>query len=1752
VAAAAACLLTLALLTLGVFTGARAQPLAPRMHARASAARLPNGLLPSASAAVGAAERRFWATRDGASVRARGGGIASSFTPSGAALRVRRGTLDLALTAIGRETGLVSLGQVAPNVARNTVAYHRGVLDEVYRNGPAGVEQGFTLRARPRGAGPLVLALRSSGSVAPQQIGGQVFFRDRTGTVVLRYGQLGATDASGRPLGARIALRGRTIELQIDDRMARYPLSIDPFVQEGGKLRPAEGEGTPKAELGFSVAVSGDGNTALVGARFDASTGAAWVFTRSADKWSEQQKLLGLEEKGEGGFGAAVALSTDGSTALIGGPTDNANKGAAWVFTRLETGKWIQQAKLTGGAEEAGNGEFGWSVALSETGETALIGGQREEVAPAGSFAGAAWVFKRSGSTWSLQHKLTGTGEKGKARFGYSVALSGDGTAALVGGPCDEAGVKASTLLPCEPTKGAVWSFILEAGTWKLQGGAKFLPSGDTEALFGSSVALSANGDTALIGGEADAETAGAAWTFTRSEPKEPKWTQQAKLTGVGEVEHAQFGHSVALSADGKTALVGGPFDTKDKGAAWSFTTKGAEWKPEGKLTGEEASEESLFGAAVALSSDGVTAVIGGPFDGGEAGAAWVFVNKVPSITSVTPSGGPEEGKTKVTIVGTNFNKAEIESVKFGELIALSYTVDSETQITAESPPHLGSGTVDVTVTAAKHSSATSTSDHFTYGTPVIAHVEPNAGPLSGKTTVTLTGANFGGATAVKFGATAATKFAVTSSTSMTAEAPEEAAGTVHVRVTTSIGTSDPGENEEADQFTYTPPPVVTSVEPNLGPEGGGASVTIKGEHLGSVTAVAFGATPASNVKAESETSITATSPAGLGAVDVTVTSPGGTSEKGSKDQFTYLPPPTVTRIEPNKGPEGGGPTVTITGTNLLHTTEVKFGTGKAVLKSQSETEVTATIPLGSGKVDVTVTTPGGTSATSEADRFTYVPGPTVTKVEPNRGPEAGATSVTITGTNLAEASAVKFGANAAKTFKVNSATQVTAESPAGAAGTVDVTVTTPGGTSSVVKADHFTYVAAPAISKVEPNKGPEGGGTSVTIAGSNFSEASAVKFGTTAAKSFKVNSATQVTAESPAGAAGTVDIEVTTEGGTSKPVEADRFSYLPPPSITKIEPSQGPEAGGTTVTITGLHLEFATTVKFGATPVAPKTVSETSITATSPAGAGIVDLSVATPGGTSSPVEQDRFTYVARPVVSAVSPNEGPESGATSVTITGSNLGEASAVKFGTSAAKSFKVNSSTSITAESPAGGGKVDVTVTTLGGTSETGKPADQFLYLAPPEATTGEAAAAQTTATLNATVNPKGGVVAACTFEYGVAVSEHSKPCSSTPGPETKFVAVSAAVEGLAPSTEYHFRIVVQTAGGEATGASQSFKTTAPTAPTVETLTASPVAQTTSTLNAMVNPDGSEVEECRFEYGQPPGFGSTAECSTRPGKESTPVHVSAAISGLSPNTTYHFRVVTKNSSGSGNLVEQTFKTLPNPPAVVTGAASAVTQTTATLTGTVNPNGGEVGECKLEYGTSTAYGSSTACSTAPGSGAGAVAVSAPVRGLSPNTTYHFRISATNAGGTSAGADVSFATPQIVGGPGGPGAGTPGGGGLLPTVTLLNTSLLTRSSGVIVLKLLCAAGESTCVGKITLSAVLAGSKARGKKRAKRLLALTHGPFTLAGGQAKALRLRLTTAARALLATLRKLRGQAAIIAHDSAGASASTLTRVTLRMKR
>ena len=294
---------------------------------------------------------------------------------------------------------------------------------------------------------------------------------------------------------------------------------------------------------------------------------------------------------------------------------------------------------------------------------------------------------------------------------------------------------------------------------------------------------------------------------------------------------------------------------------------------------------------------------------------------------------------------------------------------------------------------------------------------------------------------------------------------------------------------------------------------------------------------------------------------------------------------------------------------------------------------------------------------------------------------------------------------------------------------------------------------------------------------------------------------------------------------------------------------------------------------------------------------------------------------------------------------------------------------------------------------------------------------------TAATLNGVVNPDstspGDALTACHFEYGLSSSYgETAPCvpgfASIPTDESDH-AVSAAFSGLTAGTVYHFQLVAGNANGTNASVDQTFSTT-PEPPVVTTTAGGTgITQTAANVAGTVNPNGGPVSDCHVEYGlSAPAYGSSTPCNESPaslgsGKSAEPV--TASLTGLLGNKTYHFRVVAINGGGTGEGTDQTFTTPVDPPTVTTTKdATAVTLTSATVAGTVNPNEGNVSDCYIEYGPSTVYGSQEPCAVFPGSGPSPVAVSAGLTGLTEHTIYHFRVVATNSGGTAKGPDQTF----------------------------------------------------------------------------------------------------------------------------------------------
>lgn len=373
----------------------------------------------------------------------------------------------------------------------------------------------------------------------------------------------------------------------------------------------------------FGINVAFDGETAVVGAwgadtAGGADAGAAYVLIRNGGVWSQQGKLTASDGATNDNFGLSVAVS--GDTAVVGASNDTtaagSGAGSAYVFTR-SGGVWTQQAKLTA-ADAAAGDAFGISVAIE--GNTIVVGAESDDTS-GGVDAGSAYVFTRSGTFWSQQAKLTASDGAAGDRFGYSVALSNQ--SAIIGAQGDDTAGGTNA--------GSAYVFTRCGTVWTQQ--AKLTASdGAANDAFGVSVAVS--GDAAIVGASGDdtaaGTDAGSAYVFARSGGA---WLQQVKLTASDAAAGDLFGISVAI--DRETVVIGAYTDDvtsgSNAGSVYVFTQNsdacGSPWGQQAKLTASDGAAGDEFGYTVALRSD--TAVVGAFSDdlsaGAEAGSIYVF-----------------------------------------------------------------------------------------------------------------------------------------------------------------------------------------------------------------------------------------------------------------------------------------------------------------------------------------------------------------------------------------------------------------------------------------------------------------------------------------------------------------------------------------------------------------------------------------------------------------------------------------------------------------------------------------------------------------------------------------------------------------------------------------------------------------------------------------------------------------------------------------------------------------------------------------------------------------------------------------------------------------------------------------------------------------------------------------------------------------------------------------------------------------------
>ncbi|QDF04939.1 IPT/TIG domain-containing protein [Myxococcus xanthus] len=643
------------------------------------------------------------------------------------------------------------------------------------------------------------------------------------------------------------------------------------------------------------------------------------------------------------------------------------------------------------------------------------------------------------------------------------------------------------------------------------------------------------------------------------------------------------------------------------------------------------------------------------------------------TITHLDINGCSVDGGVELTLTGTQIQAGA--RVSFGGTSATVIQVTPPTQIRVRTPKRERAGQVTVTATNPDGTSAPWANPFEYYA--VVSKCSPDAGSIAGATQVTVTGRGFVAGMVVNFNGAAAAAVNIVSATELTCQTPPNAVGAVHVDVWTTAARTAGGRCDNGFHFSG---PATTGVSPREVPLAGGTDITIQGQYFGAGATVTIGGTPAPHVVVQSDTRITARTPAhAAGAADVVVTvgaAPVGTLAGG----LTYVGA-EVTTITPVLGPAAGGTVVTVQGQRFANGAVVTIGGINAVPTTWGNANtLTATAPaLPAGEHDVVVQNPGEAAVTLPR-RFKSIGAPVAAGVQPPRGVTAGGTAVTLTGNHFAAEVNVRIGGGAATNVVRVSASTLTATAPAHAAGTVDVEVQNAGGTW-VTLANAFTYSD---VSAVEPSRGPVAGGTAIVIRGSGFDPAATVTLGGVPATGVVWRSANELAATTPAHVEGTVDLQVHNLAGALS--LANGFSYSP---VTAIEPAAGPLAGGTVVVLRGGPFADGTTVEFGGLAAAALVRrSAQELAATTPVGAGIGPVDIAVRHNAAVNRVAGGFVYQGLAVIHAVEPSQGPLDGGTTITLTGDHFQAGAAVTVNGQPATHVQVVSPTTITARTPFG--------------------------------------------------------------------------------------------------------------------------------------------------------------------------------------------------------------------------------------------------------------------------------------------------------------------------------------------------------------------------------------------------------------------------------------------------------------------------------
>ena len=583
---------------------------------------LPVQAQPIISAAIGKNDPRYQVRQveEGFRLENARHNLIADFTKNGVSVRSGTGLWTIALHGYGYSGTLKPLSLSRPHAKLNRVEYQHGSLTEWYVNGPVGLEQGFTIKQAPekREGQPLTieLALSGEGSSVDNDKGGEgLLLSGHDGEAILRYRGFIARDASGRPLRMSEKLDGNRLLLTIEESDAKYPITVDPWVQLA-KLTSSD----PLAyNFGLTVAISG--NTIVVGAPYATVgttqwQGAAYVFVKPPSGWANMTQTAMLTASNGGlynNFGWSVAI--DKSTIIVGSPSYHAI-GAAYVFVKPESG-WTDMTQTATLLDTGQEGDFvGMSVAVS--GDTVVA----TSTVTRNFSAGAAYVYVKPPGGWTDANQtatLTPSDGKQGDFFGYSSSISGD--TVVVGSPNDL-------------TPGGAYVFVKPKSGWPqtMTETAKLTASDGKENDFlGLSVTTDAT--TAVIGAPyapwKNNFGPGAAYVFVKPPSGWKNTTERAKLTASDGKSGDYFGNSLSLSGD--LLAVGAPLATVGaihwQGLTYLFHKPKDGWKTTSqfaaKVTSADGAANDNFGFSVSLS--GATVIAGSPYASTNAGYVFQF-----------------------------------------------------------------------------------------------------------------------------------------------------------------------------------------------------------------------------------------------------------------------------------------------------------------------------------------------------------------------------------------------------------------------------------------------------------------------------------------------------------------------------------------------------------------------------------------------------------------------------------------------------------------------------------------------------------------------------------------------------------------------------------------------------------------------------------------------------------------------------------------------------------------------------------------------------------------------------------------------------------------------------------------------------------------------------------------------------------------------------------------------------------------------